>query len=234
MLHKEIIVNKPTETSPTTENSPISENELNDIIVGAVGTMSIEDKPNLVYLLQRSGSLVTDVNTQSEILDASFKAIRDSKSFRDDLADYLVSQGDIIDLSDSENNFANGDGLNKIGSWFKTAGKNVGQGLKKVGSTIFTKENTQALVGAGIGILSTKLQNQANKGAGQQAIEYTNAQSQLEAIKLAQLQASQGSGGGGGNFPTEETKKKGWVLPVAIGGGVLVLGTILYFVFRKK
>lgn len=232
MLRKKIVIDNESDNLPTMENIPMNEDELNDIIVGAVGTMAIEDKPNLVYLLQKNGSLVTDVNSQEEILDASFKAIRDSQSFRDDLADYLVSQGDIVDLSDSETNFANGSGLNKIGAWFKTAGKNVGQGFKKVGSTIFTKENTQALVGLGIGVLGTKLQNQANKGAGQQAIDYTNAQANLEALKLAQLQASQGGGGGGDTMT--DTKKRGWVLPVAIGGGVLVLGVILYFALRNR
>lgn len=215
----------------TEKNIPLSEEQLIDLIIGAVGTISLDDKPTLVYMLQKNGSLITEVNTQSEILDATFKAIRDSNSFRQDLIDYMVSQGDIVDLSDSETNFANGDGLNKIGAWFKTAGKNVGQGLKKVGSSILTKENVEALTSVGIGYLGASLQAKAQRGQGQQAIDYTNSQANLEALKLKQLEASQQLGGG--LAPTGEKKNK-WVLPVAIGGGLLLLGTILFFAFRKK
>lgn len=225
MLHKEIVVNN------ATGNESLTEQEFNDIVVGAVGTMAMDDKENLVYLLQQSGSLVSEINTQSEILDSAFKAIRDNENFRRNLNDYLVSQGDILDLSESSN-FANGDGWSKIGSWFKTAGQNIGKGAKKIGSAVFTKENTQAIIGAGIGILSSKLQSQAQRGQGQQAIDYTNAQSNLEAIKLAQLQA-QGGGAGTGDSGSTEKKNK-WVLPVAIIGGVLVLGTILFFALRKR
>ena len=222
MLHKEIIVS---------DNIQPNEQELNDLIVGAVGTMALEDKENLVYLLQQSGSLVTEMNTQSEILDSAFKAIRDNENFRKNLNDYLVSQGEIVDLGES--NFANLFGDTKVGAWLKTAGQNIGKGATKVGSAIFTKENTQAIIGAGIGILGSKLQAQAQRGSGQQAIDYTNAQANLEAIKLAQLQSSGGSGAGLGDSGTTEKKNK-WVLPVAIGGGVLVLGTILFFALRKK
>lgn len=215
----------------TEKNIPLSEEQLTDLIVGAVGTISIDDKPTLVYMLQKNGSLITEVNTQSEILDATFKAIRDSNSFRQDLIDYMVSQGDIVDLSESETNFANAFGDTKVGAWFITAGKNVGQGFKKVGSAIFTKENTQALTSAGIGYLSASLQAKAQRGQGQQAIDYTNSQANLEALRLKQLEATQQAGG----FfaPTTEKKNK-WVLPVAIGGGVLLLGVILYFALRKK
>jgi hypothetical protein len=217
MLHKQIVVKNQT------GDEPLTNEELADVIISAVGIMSVEDKPTLVSMLQKNGSLVTDVNTQSEILDATFKSIRDSSSFRQDLEDYLVEQGTLADVEQGSSSFSN-----TIGQVFNK----IGTGLKTVGKSIFTKENVQALSTIGIGYLGAKLQDKATKGQGQQAIDYTNAQANLEAIKLAQLQASQG-GVGGGNLPTE-TKKRGWVLPVAIGGGVLVLGTILYFVLRKK
>jgi LPXTG-motif cell wall-anchored protein len=208
--------------------SPLSEQELMDLIIGAVGTISIDDKPTLVYMLQKNGSLITEVNTQSEILDATFKAIRDSNSFRQDLTDYLVSQGELmVEVDEGDSNFVNKDGGTAVGNFFRT----VGQGFKKVGSSIFTKENTQLLTSAGIGYLSASLQAKAQRGQGQQAIDYTNSQANLEALKLKQLEASQQLGGG--LAPTGEKKNK-WVLPVAIGGGVLLLGTILFFAFRKK
>lgn len=227
MLHKEIVVNN------ATGNESLTEQELNDIIVGAVGTMALEDKPNLVYLLQRSGSLVTDVNTNQEILDSTFKAIRDSEQFRQDLEDYLVSQGNIVIIGEDDTNFSNKDGKSGFGAWLSKAGQNIGTGFNKLGSAIFTKENTQAIIGTGIGIIGAKLTAKAQQGSGQQAIDYTNAQSNLEAIKLAQLQAQAGAGGGAmGGGETTETKKK-WVLPVVIGG-VLVLGTVLFFVLRRR
>lgn len=34
-------------------------------------------------------------------------------------------------------------------------------------------------------------------------------------------------------LPTE-TKKNKWVLPVAIGGGILIVGVLAYFILRKK
>ncbi len=213
----------------TEKNIPLSEEQLMDLVVGAVGTISLDDKPTLVYMLQKNGSLITEVNTQSEILDATFKAIRDSNSFRQDLIDYMISQGEIVDLGES--NFANAFGDTKVGAWLKTAGQNIGKGIKNVGSSILTKENTQALTSAGIGYLSASLQAKAQRGQGQQAIDYTNSQANLEALKLKQLEASQQLGGG--FAPTGEKKNK-WVLPVAIGGGVLLLGVILYFALRKK
>jgi LPXTG-motif cell wall-anchored protein len=214
--------------------SPLSEQELMDLIIGAVGTISIDDKPTLVYMLQKNGSLITEVNTQSEILDATFKAIRDSNSFRQDLTDYLVSQGELMVEVDEENaKFSNvvKEGGTAVGNWFRTAGKNLGQGIKKVGSAILTKENVEALSSIGIGYLGASLQAKAQRGQGQQAIDYTNSQANLEALKLKQLEASQQLGGG--FAPTGEKKNK-WVLPVAIGGGLLLLGTILFFAFRKK
>lgn len=217
MLHKQIVINK----NQSGDESEVSEQELQDIIVSAVGLMSVEDKPTLVAMLQKNGSLVTDVNTQGEILDASFKAIRDSASFRQDLEDYLVQQESLSDLGTDSSNFSN-----SVGSFFNK----IGQGLNKVGKSL-GKENVQALFGAGIGYLGASLQAKAQKGQGQQAIDYTNAQANLEAIKLQQQLAGQGGTVGGG--ATAEKKNK-WVLPVVIGGGVLLLGTILFFALRKK
>ena len=80
MLRKEIFTK-----NASGDNQQLSEQELSDLVVSAVGVMSVEDKPTLVSLLQKSGSLVTDLNTQGEILDATFKSIRDSQQFRNDL-----------------------------------------------------------------------------------------------------------------------------------------------------
>ncbi len=217
MLRKEIFTK-----NASGDNQQLSEQELSDLIVSAVGVMSVEDKPTLVSLLQKSGSLVTDLNTQGEILDATFKSIRDSQQFRNDLFDYLVEQGSLNNV---------GEEASMDGGYFNAGGK-IGAFIK---DTIGTKENISALFSVGIGYLGASLQSKANKGAGQQAIDYTNAQANLEALKLKQLQALQsGSGSGGGATPPPPSSKPKWVKPVLIGVGVLVLGLTIYFVAKKK
>lgn len=222
MLRKELIVNRNFSGEVTEPN------EAKDFIIEAVGTMVVEEKPTLIAMLNKSGVLVTDLNTQTELTDATFKAIRDSATFRNDLQDYLVSVGKYVYGGYEENsNFLNG-----IGDWFKK----LGSGIKKVfvkkpqGSAVGNalRNNVDTLIGTGIGILGAKLTNDANRGAGQQAIDYTNSQSQLEYLKGQNALIQQNAP----VTPTKETPK--WVLPVAIGGGVLILGVIIYFAVRKK
>jgi hypothetical protein len=189
-----------------------------ELVVQLVGIMADEDKATLVAMLKKNGSLVTENNTKSQILDATFKAIRDSANFRKDLENYLIDKS-------TESNFSNVDGK----GWEK---------FKNIFNTVFTKENVASLTGAGIGYLGASLQAKANKGQGQQAIDYTKAQSEL-ADKQAQLLllqqglvGSSANQGGGGNTPPSTRPK--WVVPVAIGGGLLVVGLIVYFATRKK
>lgn len=226
MLRKQIVVNK-NFSGDVTEPS-----EAKDFIIEAVGTMVVEEKPTLVAMLNKSGVLVTDLNTQTELTDATFKAIRDSATFREDLQDYLTSVGKSILSGESEdsNNFLN---VTKVGAFFNKIGSGIGKVFKKKeGGTAFgnaIKDNLSTAMGIGIGILGAKLTNDANKGAGQQAIDYTNAQSQLEYLKGQNLQAQQNA-----PAPAETKTTPKWVLPVAIGGGVLVLGIVIYFAVRNK
>jgi hypothetical protein len=223
MLRKQIIVNSNFDGEVTAPS------EEKDFIIEAVGTMVVEEKPTLVEMLNKSGVLVTELNTQTELTDATFKAIRDSATFRNDLQDYLVSVGQSVNIGE-DSNFLN---VTKAGQLLR----NVGSGIKNVfkkkeGGTAFgnaLKDNLSTAMGLGIGVLGAKLTNDANRGAGQQAIDYTNAQSQLEYLKGQNLQAQQ-------NAPAPADKKTTpkWVLPVAIGGGVLILGVIIYFAVRKK
>ena len=65
-------------------------NQVSDFITEAIGIMSVDDKPTLVAMLERNGSLnITDESTQEEILDATFKAIQNSPKFRFELTEYL-------------------------------------------------------------------------------------------------------------------------------------------------
>ena len=200
-----------------------------DLVVQLVGIMADEDKATLVDMLKRNGSLVTENNTKSQILDATFKAIRDSASFRNDLDNYFSMSSQ----SSFDGGYANV--ADKYDPKTGTGGSKVGNALR----TLFSKENVEKFTGIGIGYLGARLQEKATRGEGQRAIDYTNAQSQL-ADKQAQLlllqQGLAGSGAGAsagaGDKPPTGTPK--WVLPVAIGGGLLVIGLIVYFATRKK
>jgi hypothetical protein len=188
--------------------------------------MSEYDKPTLLAILERSGSLVTEMSSQQEILDASFKALKDSSRFRQDLLDYIKM---VTDESDDAN-FSNGSGWLKNLFAKKDGGTAVGRGLR----TIFSQENVSALAGAGIAYASTRLQDSASKRGNQQAIDYKNAEANnflaQERAAIASQLASQS--GVGGTPPSKERPK--WVLPLAIGGGVLVIGVVLFFALRKK
>jgi hypothetical protein len=106
----------------------------------------------------------------------------------------------------------------------------TGEGGSAVGNflrNVFTEENVQKGVGIGMDFLGAKLQAKATKGQGQQAIDYENAKAKAASEQARLLEAGQTTSGGGGGTPK-------WVMPVAIGGGVLIIGAILFFVLRKK
>ena len=76
---------------------------------------------------------------------------------------------------------------------------------------------------------AVKLQNQAAKQGNQQAIDFQVAQAQTYAN---QALASQAAAAAASAQPKKSSNK--WIMPVAIGGGVLILGVILFVALRKK
>jgi hypothetical protein len=190
-------------------------NQAQDAISTAVGIMSLEDRDSLISLLQKNGSFVASDSTQEELLSAAFKAIKNSPRFRNDLQAYLTSA---VENEADYGNFSDDSAYsNETGTPKKQT--RVGSLL----SSVFTSENISKIVGTGIGVLGTKLQSNANKSSEQRAIDYQVAVAQAEAAKIAAAAA----------VPPAKEKPK-WVLPVAIVGGLLVIGTIVYFVARKK
>jgi hypothetical protein len=193
-------------------------------IVLIVNEMAKTDKPQLVALLQGVGSLVTVESTKDQLLDASFKAIRDSAKFRKDLEAYIVSQANTESSMDGYSNF----------NW-----GSIGDTLKNVGNVVFSADNIKALAGAGIGYLGAKWASDASAGQGDQAIAYTKAQAELAdkqaQAKLLELQLlnqqNQPKAPTGDNNKPSTTPK--WVLPVAIGGGLLVVGLIVFVAVKK-
>jgi hypothetical protein len=200
-------------------------NQAQEVVTQAIGIMSVEDKPTLIGLLNKNGSLVTDLSTQQEVLDATFKTIQDSPKFRKELTDYLSgeiessvdeSQASFVD----DNKFSNGDGE----GW-----KKVKSALGNLGQTLFSQENISKGIGIGMDYLASSLQAKSQKGSNQAAIDYEVAKAQGAAIDTARIEALAKL--------NESQPKKGtpkWVLPVAIGGGVLLIGGILFFALRKK
>jgi Flp pilus assembly protein TadB len=91
------------------------------------------------------------------------------------------------------------------------------------------RNNIDTLISSGISIAATKLSANASKGSEQNAIQYEAQKAQTaanqELAAIAQKAAAE-AGAGKSSTPT-------WVLPVGIGVGVLVLGTIVYFVVKK-
>lgn len=194
-----------------------------ELVPKVIGIISIHDKPKLVAMLKRSGSLVTSLSTHDELLDASFKAIQSSDRFRKDLASYVQNQV-------PDNNFGNFVGDDAKWNYYTKYDPKTGEGGSRVGNifrSIFTQENVQALTGAGINAFATSLQNKANKTSNQQAINYEKAKADSAIAEAAKLEAQ-------GKLGTTTTTKNKWVLPLAIGGGVILLGTIIYFVVKKK
>ena len=121
----------------------------------------------------------------------------------------------------------------------------VGDTLRSVGSTVFSKENISTLFSAGLGFLTTRLQDSAAKKGNQQAIDYENAKARTlaEENKKLQLQGLPPISGGtmppsdlgvGTTPPPSSSGTPKWVLPVAIGGGVLILGTVIFLAMRPK
>jgi len=195
---------------------------IEEIVPRVVGVVSVKDKPSLIEMLKRSGSLVTSASTHKELLDSTFKALKDSDRFRRDFSAYLKGQA-------TDSNFGNFVGDDKFSNYTKydpktgTGGSSVGNLLRNV----LTQENISALAGAGIAAYSTKLQNKAASKGNQQAIDYERAKADTAAAEALKLQAQ-------GNVPLTKSTKPKWVMPVVIGGSLLVVGAIIYFVVKKK
>jgi len=230
-------------------------NQIEQKITTALGIMSVQDKPALVRLLQKSGSFVNETNTQDQLLDAAFKAIKDSKRFRTDLTDYLstqqmISNSDGGEASFSDDNYYSNFGtsralVNRKGSralvnkgtfaddsqFSNGDGTQVGNFLRSDAG----KKLTTDTIGLGMNYLSTLLQNKAAKSGNQQAIDYQVAASQSAANQaLANKTAADLAAIGNKPSASSTNKKSSWIMPVAIIGGVVVIGAIIFFVVKRK
>lgn len=129
-----------------------------------------------------------------------------------------------------QDDFFNQDGLGALASksaagatksGAQTQKTGIGQFFSNLGKSLFTPENVQAGVNAGMNILSQKLSSKADQKsialATQNEIERTNRLIAEEKAAAAKAKAS-----------------KSWVVPVVIGVSVIALAVGAYFIFRKK
>jgi hypothetical protein len=192
-----------------------------DMIYKTLVIMSEDDKPSLVEMLKKSGSLETELSTQKELLDASFKALMLSDRFRNELRKYLAQQIMQSDMS----SFVGDDAYANQGGYKEKMGyTRVGGFLRNT----FSSDNINKFLDVGLAFASAKLQDSASRKGNQQAIDFELAKAKSTDAESLRLQAEAMA-----RSTTAPSSKK-WVLPVAIGGGVLVLGVIIYLVMRKK
>ena len=189
-----------------------------DAITQAIVVMSTENVPELVGLLKNSGSFVTQQSSQEQLLDAAFKALKNSSQFRKNLGAYLINvtntdNGDYGNFVDTDfSNFV------KYDPTVAGSGSRVGNLLRQIG----TKENIDTLIKTGIGVGAAKLQESANKSSEQRAIDY-----QIATAKANEAQALI-------NAQNPPAAKNKWILPVGIGLGGILVGTVIYFAVKKK
>jgi hypothetical protein len=69
-----------------------NQTELGNAITTSIGIMASENSLQLVQLLQESGNNVDASASQQELLEAAFRALKNSASFRDKLANYLSEE----------------------------------------------------------------------------------------------------------------------------------------------
>lgn len=208
----------------------IKKEQAADIVLSALSAMSVEEKPDLVSLLQSSGYDVTTETSSKMLLENSLYALKDSSKFKNLLTSYLQSKFGESSFSGNEEGFYSN--LTGAGKFLRS----TGSFLKE---NVFTKENISAAVGAGVGYASAKLADSANKAGDQRAIELASQQARAaEAQAAAAASALALSQQGGAKQDTTGTSGSTgtpkWVLPVAIGGGVLVIGVIVLLAMRKK
>jgi len=230
-------------------------------INSAIAVISENDKPALVRMLQRQGSFVTPLSSKKAIIDATLKTIKDNADFRKKLGNYIIEKVEGTDLPNSQSQTdgsliriaqgsiprlgigrrtkaeANNSNFSSFSDYDDNFANKDGEGkdkLKKLLGTIFSEENITKAVGVGMAYASTRMNANASKGSNQQAIDFEKAQTE-KALALAKLEEAKGlASQTTTTTPTDGKGKKKWVMPVAIGGGVLVLGTIIYFVMKKK
>lgn len=204
------------------------------------------DMAGIRGLLTNNGIIDVSSFSDKDTKLAFLKAIKDSASFRSDLANYLtakvqgkqnfIRQPMAMDFVDQPKlGFVSTDDISTAGSASTAATPAVGTYTAPTTTTttqkssfwstlggLASKENLQSLFNTGLNVASTSLQNKANKESEERALE-------LERLRLEQINAQKELAASGG-------LKKGLSTGAWIGiglGGVALIVTIILLT-RKK
>ena len=183
----------------------VSTQQLIDITRNSIVILINEKKSDVIAIARKNGiDIPQDINND-ELFAVVVKAMKDSVSFRKDIAKAMKSTASEYSNYVDENLYADAKTKKPFAETF------FGQ--------IFTKERVGNIIDTGVALYSTSLANKQQRQGEQNAINY----------ELAQAQKIQSQQGVGDNVPP----KTSYTLPIIIG--VLVLGSIgAYMYFKKK
>lgn len=204
-----------------------------DVITASIGVLYATDKESLLDMLSGAGLPQSEGASEKQVLDAAFKALKDNPKFRSALQGYLNQNTAATDFS----NYVDSDFFNLTPTFTPQTSQSIlkatstpsvkptkqGTGFGNALRSIFSQENINTAVGAGVNIAATKLQNNANRAGEQRAISFEVAKAQTAIAEAEAARARDAA-----------KKRNAWVVPVAVIGGLLIVGTIVYFAVRKR
>jgi hypothetical protein len=204
--------------------------EAKDVIIKSIGYMVYEDRGTLIDLLRKNGVQVSDNVSDDDLIKMTYVAIGNSLQFKKDLARYIDAQTKEAYEGYVDEEFFNVDADKKAARTAKKTEKKTAReaaktarGGSKVGVAvkgIATKENVQAAINTGLGLLADSLSAKADRKTVQEATLLASEKSK-QAIAEAQAEDS------------KKSRIKSWIIPTLIGV-VVIGGIVTYFVMRKR
>jgi hypothetical protein len=185
----------------------VSTQQLIDITRNSLVVMIKEKKSDVIAIARKNGiDIPQDINND-ELFAVVIKAMKDSVSFRKDIAKALKSTASEYSNYVDENLYANAQSTTTKKPYEET-----------FFGSVFTKERLGQIVDTGVALYSSTLANKQQRQGEQNAINYELAKAQN-----VQLQ----------DTTTTLPTKKSYTTPIVIG--VLVLGSIgAYMYFKNK
>lgn len=198
----------------------ISKQEAEGLVNDVVAYLVSEKKGDLVSILRKNGVDVSMDISNDDLIIATYSAFATSSSFKKDL--FNLSKEAVAE----ESNYVDEDFFNLTSKEIQANRLKQRQargGKTRVGSwlsTIFSSDNVQKGLELGFNSLNSKLTAKADQSSKDAIVEVESAKTQ-SALAEAEKAKAQG-------------QSKKWVLPVVIGGIVLVGGIVAFFMLRKK
>lgn len=198
--------------------------EAKDVIIKSIGYMVYEDRGTLIDLLRKNGVQISDNVSDDDLIKMTYVAIGNSLQFKKDLARYIDAQTKEAYEGYVEEEFFNAPGDDrKAARVAKRTEKKTARGGSKVGVAvkgIATKENVQAAINTGLGLLADSLSAKADRKTVQEATLLASEKSK-QAIAEAQAEDS------------KKSRIKSWIIPTLIGV-VVIGGIVTYFIMKKR